>query len=129
MKSFVLQFGQVAVCALLVGACGGRVRPEVVSPPTPPERTTAIAGAPGTQTALASITAEGILRHTTVLASDEFEGRAPGTRGEELTVNYLTEHFRQMGLQPGNPDGTYVQNVPLVGITTRGTASFDVKGT
>jgi Zn-dependent M28 family amino/carboxypeptidase len=52
-----------------------------------------------------------------VLASDQYEGRAPGTKGEELTVTYLSDQFRKMGLKPGNTDGTYVQNVPLVGIT------------
>src|SRR6185295_10158451 len=56
-------------------------------------------------------------QHTKVLSSDEYEGRAPGTRGEELTVAYLTEQFQKVGLQPGNTDGTFVQKVPLVGIT------------
>ena len=51
------------------------------------------------------------------LASDEFEGRAPGSKGEELTVQYLTEQFKAAGLEPGNPDGTWTQAVPLVGIT------------
>ncbi|HIE92067.1 MAG TPA: M28 family peptidase [Acidobacteria bacterium] len=51
------------------------------------------------------------------LASDEFEGRAPGSPGETLTVEYLIEQFQGLGLEPGNPDGTWVQNVPLVGIT------------
>ena len=67
--------------------------------------------------AVESITAADILQHTRVLSADSFEGRSPGTRGEELTVRYLTEEFRRMGLKPGNPDGTYVQNVPLVGFT------------
>ena len=75
--------------------------------------------------ALASITADDLLRHIGVLASDEFEGRAPGTRGEDLTVEYLTEQFRAMGLQPGNPDGTYIQQVPLVGIESEATATID----
>src|SRR5574339_604535 len=52
------------------------------------------------------------------LSSDEFEGRSPGSKGEELTVAYLTEQFKKLGLKPGNPDGTYVQNVPLVGFTS-----------
>ena len=51
------------------------------------------------------------------LSSDEFEGRAPGTKGEELTVKYLVERFTAAGIEPGNPDGTWIQNVPLVGIT------------
>jgi Zn-dependent M28 family amino/carboxypeptidase len=57
------------------------------------------------------------LRHIQTLASDEFEGRAPGSAGEQKTVQYLIEQFKALGLQPGNPDGTYVQKVPLVGIT------------
>jgi len=58
-----------------------------------------------------------VLAHTRVLSSDEFEGRAPGTKGEDLTVNYLVDEFKKIGLKPGNTDGTYVQKVPLVGIT------------
>jgi Zn-dependent M28 family amino/carboxypeptidase len=65
-----------------------------------------------------------LLRHTRVLASDEYEGRAPGTRGEELTVKYLTEQFQKLGLKPGNPDGSFVQRVPLVGFTPESQASF-----
>ncbi len=81
------------------------------------------------ETALGSITEEGLLSHIEVLASDEFEGRAPGTAGEELTVEYLVGQFRQLGLAPGNPDGTYVQEVPLVGLTgTVAEASFLVGG-
>lgn len=67
---------------------------------------------------LDGIQAESILRHVKRLASDEFEGRCPGTRGETLTVNYLVDQFKRSGLKPGNPDGTYVQNVPLVGYQT-----------
>lgn len=58
-----------------------------------------------------------MLQHIRVLSSDEFGGRAPGSKGEELTVQYLQEQFRGLGLEPGNPDGTFVQSVPLVGIT------------
>jgi Zn-dependent M28 family amino/carboxypeptidase len=57
-----------------------------------------------------------LLKHIRVLSSDEFEGRAPGTRGEELSVAYITEQFRRKNLKPGNPDGTFIQRVPLVGI-------------
>jgi Zn-dependent M28 family amino/carboxypeptidase len=47
-----------------------------------------------------------------ILASDDFEGRKPGTPGEEKTVAYLTEQFRKLGLKPGNGP-SYVQPVPL----------------
>jgi Zn-dependent M28 family amino/carboxypeptidase len=78
--------------------------------------------------ALLSINSNDILNHTRVLSSDEFEGRSPGTRGEELTVSYLTEQFKKLGLAPGNPDGTYVQKVPLVGFSTQPTLSFASAG-
>jgi Zn-dependent M28 family amino/carboxypeptidase len=78
--------------------------------------------------ALLSITAHDIMNHTRTLSSDDFEGRGPGTRGEELTVNYLTEQFKRLGLEPGNPDGTYVQNVPLVGFSTQPTMTLTSAG-
>ena len=62
------------------------------------------------------VDAQPILEHIKVLSSDEFEGRAPGTKGEELTVKYIQDQFKTLNLKPGNPDGTYVQKVPLVGI-------------
>ncbi|MHC4586226.1 MAG: M28 family metallopeptidase [Planctomycetota bacterium] len=58
-----------------------------------------------------------VLKHTKVLSSGEFEGRGPGTNGEEKTVNYIVEEFKKVGLKPGNTDGTFIQAVPLVGIT------------
>jgi len=78
--------------------------------------------------ALDSINADDLLRHTKELSSDQYEGRGPGTKGEELTVKYLTEQFQRLGLQPGNPDGTYVQKVPLVGLTADTQASITAGG-
>ena len=48
------------------------------------------------------------------LASDAFEGRAPGTPGETKTVDWLVAQFKAMGLQPGGPDGQWTQAVPLI---------------
>jgi Zn-dependent M28 family amino/carboxypeptidase len=66
---------------------------------------------------LPTVDLSALLAHTKRLSSDEFEGRAPGTKGEELSVNYLAEEFRKVGLKAGNTDGTFFQKVPLVGIT------------
>ena len=65
----------------------------------------------------AGISADTLLAEVERLASDAFEGRAPGSEGETRTIEYLREQFSALGLAPGNPDGTWVQNVPLVGIT------------
>src|ERR1700675_4351976 len=70
------------------------------------------------KTARASITADSLLSEIKTLSSDEFEGRKPGSAGEEKTVAWIEQQYRQMGLKPGNPDGTYVQRVPLAGITS-----------
>jgi Zn-dependent M28 family amino/carboxypeptidase len=92
------------------------------APPTP-------AAAPSELTpALDSLQATGLRRHIEQLASDEFEGRAPGTRGEELTVNYLVRQFQAMGLKPGHPQGGYVQEVPLMGVASEPAIRIDVGG-
>jgi Zn-dependent M28 family amino/carboxypeptidase len=78
------------------------------------------------QPALEAITPDGLLAHIKILASDEFEGRAPGTKGEELSVSYITDQFKQIGLKPGNPDGTYMQEVPLAGIKSEPRMSFAI---
>lgn len=55
--------------------------------------------------------------HIEALASDEFMGRMPFTKGETLTVNYLEEEFKALGVEPGNGD-SYFQEVPLIEITS-----------
>jgi hypothetical protein len=72
----------------------------------------AAGGEPGTE---GPISAERMLAHTRHLASDRLGGRAPGSEGEKLTLEYLVGEFDAMGCAPGNPDGTYFQLVPLVG--------------
>ncbi len=62
------------------------------------------------------INAARILENIKVLTSDEFAGRAPASPGEALATSYIQEQFKKVGLAPGNPDGTYFQSVPLVGI-------------
>lgn len=81
------------------------------------------------QQASKKITAPGLLEHVKVLASDEFEGRAPGTKGEEKTVAYLVKQFKKLGLKPGNPDGTYIQKVPMFKADFKYQASFTKEGT
>ncbi len=69
-----------------------------------------------------------LMNHIRALADDSMLGRAPGSLGEERTVAYLEGQFRAMGLLPGNPDGTYIQNVPLVAITADPKMVLTVRG-
>jgi Zn-dependent M28 family amino/carboxypeptidase len=62
------------------------------------------------------ITAEDFAAHVQRLASDEFEGRKPGTIGERMATTYLVDQFQRMGLKPGNGSG-YLQSVPMVETT------------
>ena len=74
------------------------------------------------------MTADEMMAHIKVLSSDQYEGRAPGTAGEDLTVAYLTEQFSRLGLKPGNPDGTYRQQATFIGITSKSKASLTAGG-
>jgi hypothetical protein len=91
----------VVATALLLALAGGSARDD------------------GLTSAVESIKPGNILDHIKVLASDEFEGRGPGTPGEDKTTTYVTGQFQKMGLKPGNPDGTFVQSVPLVGFQAK----------
>ena len=62
-----------------------------------------------------------------MLASDEFEGRKPGTPGEERTLAYLVEQFKKLGLKPGNGD-SFLQPVPLMESTAGADASLGIAG-
>jgi Zn-dependent M28 family amino/carboxypeptidase len=76
------------------------------------------------------ISAERLSSLTRTLASDEFEGRAPGTPGEAQTIEFLVAQFKALGLKPAGETGGWTQAVPLVrtqlpadaamGVTVRG---------
>jgi len=69
------------------------------------------------ESALNQISKERILENIKILSSDEYEGRGTASKGEELTMAFLKMQFKKLGLKPGNPDGSYIQKVPMVGIT------------
>ena len=67
---------------------------------------------------------------TRVLASDEFQGRAPGTPGEAKTIPYLIEQFKAAGLEPAGENGGWTQTVPMIHtqLKTPGTVSVSQGG-
>jgi Zn-dependent M28 family amino/carboxypeptidase len=72
-----------------------------------------------------AISATEYQRHIVTLASDEFEGRKPGTAGERKTVDYLVAEFKKLGLKPGNR-GAWTQEVPIVEITAGSDAELSL---
>ncbi|MEA3011162.1 MAG: hypothetical protein QOJ91_2854 [Sphingomonadales bacterium] len=90
-----------AAAALLLAACA-----------TAPREGTAASADSGAAISLATLTTA-----TQILSSDEYEGRAPTTKGEDKAVAYIAQRFEKAGLQPGNQGGWF-QNVPMVEIST-----------
>ena len=80
------------------------------------------------QNAKNAISADSLLTEIKTLSSDSFEGRKPGTEGGKKTVEYMEDQFKKLGLKPGNPNGTYRQDVPLAGIISKPTGQFTVGG-
>jgi Zn-dependent M28 family amino/carboxypeptidase len=61
-----------------------------------------------------------------VMASEEFQGRNPGTAGETKTIAYLTKRFKDLGLEPGGEKGSWTQRVPLIRFQVSPTSTFSV---
>jgi Zn-dependent M28 family amino/carboxypeptidase len=72
-----------------------------------------------------NINSESIKQHIKTLASDEFEGRLPTSKGEQLTLEYLSTELKALGLQPGNGD-SFLQAVELVEISAQPDMTLDI---
>lgn len=99
---------RVLACVLMMAACGALA---LGAAPAPDEVDLV--------RAWGGIDGAAIAEHVRVLASDEYEGRAPGTRGEALTLAYVSAAFQRAGLVPAGTSG-YAQDVPLVEATIAG---------
>ncbi len=75
----------------------------------------AAAGALAASSRDATISVDHMVATVKYLASDELEGRGPGSRGEQKAVAYISDQLKKMGCAPGNPDGSYTQKVPMYG--------------
>ncbi len=67
---------------------------------------------------------EKIRGHVKYLSSDELEGRGTGQRGGDLAADYIAKQFASYGLKPAGDDGTFYQNVPMVGVGTLPETNF-----
>ena len=111
----------VVLSSALVAGCSREPAPATPAPQSAPAAQpagNAPLPAPSVPlSALPKIDPAAVLETTTKMSSNKFQGRSPGSVGEDLTVAYLQMRLEQLGLKPGNPDGTFIQKVPLVGIT------------
>src|SRR5262245_52428531 len=74
------------------------------------------------------ITAESLTTHVKVLASDDFQGRAPATPGGKLATEYLANQMAALGLQPAGANGTFFPEVPIVESTVEESFVLSVPG-
>ena len=104
---------RIASLALVVITIGCTPPPPPPPPPGPAEN---------------EITVASLTNHDKILSSDEFEGRAPATPGGEKTQNYLADQLKALGVEPGAPNGTYFQEVPIVEQTAERNFVLSVPG-
>ena len=125
----ILFSGLILAAIFLLAAC------QSADAPQPGAATDAVSEALGTSSVMPQtlpevpgdgIEIDGYSEHVRTLSSNEFGGRAPGSSGEELTLNYLVGGFADLGLVPGNGD-SYLQPVPMVELTNveRSSLSLD----
>lgn len=74
-----------------------------------------------------TLSAERIKNDVLILSSDKFEGRAPSSRGEELTIDHLEKEMKAAGLKPAGEKGTFFQNVPLIKVVTDQASTLEIK--
>src|ERR1039458_4146596 len=116
--------GVIATLSLLVWAEGGAVPPPA---PAPAKREAVSVRLPGAAfAAMQTITPEHIRWHVRFLSHDLLEGRGTGQRGGDIAAEYMATQFAEYGLKPAGDHGTYMQKVPLVGITTLAETQFSL---
>ncbi len=76
--------------------------------------------------ALETISPDHIRWHVRYLSHDLLEGRGTGQRGGDIAAEYIATQFAEYGLKPAGDHGTYMQKVPLVGITTLPDTQFSL---
>ena len=107
--------------ALLITLTAGLLLAQAAPPAAPPTTmppVPKVAGLPpAAEQAMASIDSEKIRAQVKFLAHDLLEGRGTGQRGGDIAAQYIATQFELYGLKPAGDNGTYLQKVPMVGIT------------
>jgi Zn-dependent M28 family amino/carboxypeptidase len=110
------------LCLAATAALAACQREQATTPPAAPTTTPAPQAA-SSHDFKPAIDAGDFVEHVKVLASDDFEGRGPGTPGEDKSVEYIKAQMQRIGLKPGN-DGQWFQTVPMVETTAAPDTSF-----
>jgi Zn-dependent M28 family amino/carboxypeptidase len=107
----------------LLGWSGGNATPA----PAPARDPISVRLSGAAFAAMQTIDPEHIRWHVRFLAHDLLEGRGTGQRGGDITAEYIATQFAEYGLKPAGDNGSYLQKVPLVGITTLPETKFSLE--
>jgi len=111
------RLNMIAITLILAGS--------VAAQPKPVRTRTVSSRLPGTAiNAMQAIKPENVETHVRFLSSDLLEGRGTGQRGGDIAAEYIAAQFALYGLKPAGDKGTYMQKVPMVGITPAGDTRF-----
>ena len=115
-------FGRIAIVLslVLVAALAAQERP----PKPRPESRFGTHIAPAAIAALQCIRPENIETHVRFLSNDLLEGRWTGQRGGDIAAQYIAAQFALAGLKPAGDNGSYLQKVPMVGVTPTAETRF-----
>ena len=106
-----------------LAACGGSESPDATQPAA-----SATAEADSARQAVAEITADLMREYVVEIADDKYEGRGPGSAGDEAARRYLAERMADLGLEPAAADGSWEQPFDLIGVTADQPPGWDFAG-
>ena len=117
----------IATLSLLTWAEGGAAPPAPAPAPSAAKRDAVSVRLPGAAfAAMQTINPEHIRWHVRYLSLDLLEGRGTGQRGGDIAAEYIATQFAEDGLKPAGDNGSFLQKVPLVGITTLPETQFSL---
>jgi Zn-dependent M28 family amino/carboxypeptidase len=114
-KTLILSF----LCLVALAAAQNPAQPARTLAPAPRPSSAAFA-------AMETISAERIRAHVRFLSHDLLEGRGTGQRGGDIAAEYIATQYALYGLKPAGDNGTYMQKVPMVGITPAAETTFSL---
>src|SRR5438552_10938347 len=123
MRKFKFLLGVILATPLCVSYVGAQASRTEARRATPSK-----AGANNPQPASVHMDPEQIRTHVKFLASDPLEGRGTGQRGGDIAAEYIAAQFALDGLQPAGDNGTFLQKVPMVGVTPDPATTFSLVG-
>jgi Zn-dependent M28 family amino/carboxypeptidase len=126
MTKIIILSGAMLAAGLAFGADVGAAAASNSAPVAAKREAVSVQLPPAAFAAMETINPEHIRWHVRYLSHDLLEGRGTGQRGGDIAAEYIATQFAEYGLKPAGDNGSYLQKVPLVGITTLPETQFSL---